>query len=195
MERMSRYLNCKCTRLRIWISRLCRNSYLHWNQTIGIGDDKLLSLVSLTSVGRTCSCWDRTVPPPLVPRVAFAILAEAILASKRASEDLAGGSIVLLAVNLFSHKVLSSCRTFSSTDSSKKESLTLVITSLITEWYRFAADAIFIASLRLSKSRVVIKGFFQVLSSVRNPFRPKLNLEVKSKFWPLDSRGYLRNVR
>ncbi len=93
----------------------------------------------------TGGCCLTTLPAvaPGCVLVASDILAEAILASKRASCDLVGGSMVLLAVNLFSHKVLSSWSTFSSTASSRNESRTLVITSFMTEWYKLAAETIF----------------------------------------------------
>ena len=80
--------------------------------------------------------------PVDVPLVASAILAAAILESSKASLGRAGGSMVLLAANLLSQTLLSSCRTFSSTDSSRKASLTLEMTSLMTEWYKLAADVI-----------------------------------------------------
>ena len=52
-------------------------------------------------------------------------------------------SMVLEASSLVCHSCFSSWRTFSSTDSSRKASLTLFTTSLMTEWYKFAAEDIF----------------------------------------------------
>ena len=102
----------------------------------------------------TSCCWD-VAAPPLWPKLACL---PAILESSAEASDAWAGSVAFDASSFYkqtmqekfpdtcavksvtcTQRFFSSSKTFSSTDSSRNDSLTLVITSLITLWYKLAA--------------------------------------------------------